>query len=316
MDRLTSLTVFGRVVESGGFSAAARRLNMSATMVSAHVQALEDRLGARLLNRTTRQVSLTDIGKAYYERSSQILSDLDEADRIASELHATPTGKLRLYATMHLARFLSPVIDEFLTQYPGVSVDFEGGERMVDLIEDGFDLVIRTSAPPDSSLIVRRLTPWRHILCCAPSYLDHHPAPAHPSDLANHNCLRYAFYPYGNEWRFEDRDGKPVAAQVSGNIVSNSGEVLRTLALRGQGLFLAPTFIVADDVATGAFLPLMRDYRPVEFVINAIYANRHHLSTKIRSFIDLLSQRFAEHRRWMNPGGRDEGAGVWGVDGG
>jgi DNA-binding transcriptional LysR family regulator len=301
MDRLTSLTVFGRVVEAGGFSAAARRLNMSVTMVSNHVQALEDRLGARLLNRTTRKVSLTEIGKSYYERSTQILADLDEADRVAGALHATPRGTLRLHTTMNLVRFLTPVLGEFLTLYPAVSLDLTVGDRMVDLIEDGYDLVIRATPPPDSGLIVRRLTPWRHVLCCAPVYLDSYPAPQTLADLAHHNCLRFAFYPFGDEWRFEGRDGTPVSVRVRGNLVTNSGETLVRMAVAGHGIFLAPTFLVADELKSGAVVQLLRDYRAVEFAINAIYPSRHHLSTKVRSFIDLLAERFAEHRQWMNP---------------
>ena len=175
MDRLTGLTVFGSVVDNGGFSAAARRLNMSVTMVSNHVQALEDRLGVRLLNRSTRKVSLTEVGRSYYERSQQVLADLDEADRVATALHATPRGTLRLHASMNLVRFLAPIVSEFLTLYPAVALELTVGERMPNLIEDGFDLAIRTTPPPDFELTVRRLTPWRHVLCCAPSYLDLHP---------------------------------------------------------------------------------------------------------------------------------------------
>jgi DNA-binding transcriptional LysR family regulator len=299
MDRLTSLTVFGQVVETGGFSAAARRLNMSVTMVSNHIQSLEDRLGARLLNRTTRKVSLTEIGKAYYERSRQILVDLDEADRIADALHSTPRGTLRVHTSMHIVRFLSPVFEEFLTQYPGISIDLTTGERMVDLIEDGYDLAIRTVPPPDSSLIVRKLTPWRHILCCTPAYLETHPEPKHPSDLGHHNCLRYAFYPYGDEWRFEGPDKEIVTASVAGNVVSNNAELLRFLTLKGHGLFFAPSFFVADDLADGSFVRLLPNLRPVEFAINAIYPHRSHLSSKVRTFIDLLVDRFADQHKWM-----------------
>jgi len=299
MDRLTSLTVFGQVVDSGGFSAAGRRLNMSVTMVSNHIQSLEDRLGVRLLNRTTRKVSLTEVGKAYYERSRQILMDLDEADRIADSLHSAPRGTLRIYTSVHIVRFLSPVFEEFLAAYPGVLLDLVTGERMVDMIEDGFDVAIRTVPPPDSSLIVRRLTPWRHILCCTPTYLETHPEPRHPSDLAHHNCLRYAFYPYGDEWRFEAPDGQIISARVTGNVITNTADLLRYLTLKGRGVFLAPSFVVADDLANGNLVRLIPDYRPVEFAINAIYPHRHHLSSKVRIFIDLLAERFAEHRKWM-----------------
>jgi len=299
MDRLTSLTVFARVVESGGFSAAARRLNMSVTMVSNHVQALEDRLGVRLLNRTTRKVSLTDIGRAYYERSSQILLDLEDADRIAGELHATPRGQLKLYTNAQIVRLVAPIVSEFMTLYPAVSVDLTIGERMVDLVEEGYDLAIRSVPSPDSSLVIRKLTPWRAILCCAPAYLQASAPPNHPSDLAHHNCLQYAFYPYGNEWRFDGPDGKTVSVRARGNVVTNSGELLRTMALRGHGILLAPSFVAADEIAAGQLVRLLPDYQPAEFAISAVYPHRHNLSTKVRRFIDLVADRFADHRRWL-----------------
>jgi len=305
VDRLTSLTVFGRVVESGGFSAAARRLNMSVTMVSNHIQSLEERLGVRLLNRTTRKVSLTDIGRAYYERSSQILAELEEADRIAGALQATPRGTLKLYTTPTLVRFLSPVLVEYLELHPAVSVELTTGDRMIDLVEEGIDLAIRTLAPTDSSLVVRRLTPWRHVLCCAPSYLKRHPEPAALSDLAQHDCLRYPFYPYGDEWRFEGPANEPLSVRVNGKVLTNSGELLRFLVLAGRGIFLAPSFLIADDLEAGKLVRLLPAYRPVEFTISALYPHRHYLSTKVRSFIDLLAERFAAHRHWMS-GGPDE----------
>ncbi|AGS21038.1 LysR family transcriptional regulator [Rhizobium etli] len=298
MDRLTSLEVFGRVVECGGFSAAARRLNMSVTMVGNHVQSLEERLGVRLLNRTTRKVSLTETGKYYYERSSQILAELDEADRTASALSTTPRGTLKVYTSGAIVRFLLPVFSEYMELYPSISVDFSVGERMVDMIEDGYDLVIRT-LPPDSSLIARKLTPWRHMLVCSPAYVDSHPIPKKPSEIADHNCLQYAYYPYGDEWRFEDGDGRQESVKVSGNVVSNNAEMLRFLTLNGRGLFLAPSFVVFDDIAEGRLIRIMPDYKPVEFTINAVYPNRSHLPTKVRLFIDLLAERFAEHRKWM-----------------
>src|SRR6266702_6116036 len=226
MDRLTSLTVFTKVVDSGGFSAAARRLNMSVTMVSNHVQALEDRLGARLLNRTTRRVSVTDTGKAYYQRCVQILAELEEADQAAGALHSTPRGTLHLYTSGALVRFLAPVIGEFLSRYPETAIELTIGECMIDLVEEGIDLAIRATPPPDSSLIVRRLTPWRHVLCCAPGYLETHEAPRLPDDLAQHNCLRYAFYPFGDEWRFAGPDGEELAVRVTGNLLTNSAETL------------------------------------------------------------------------------------------
>ncbi|MBP2446816.1 LysR family transcriptional regulator [Rhizobium leguminosarum] len=299
MDGLTSLAVFGRVVECGGFSAAARRLNMSVTMVGNHVQSLEDRLGVRLLNRTTRKVSLTETGKYYYERSSQILAELDEADRTAGALSTTPRGTLKVYTSSAIVRFLLPVVSEYMELYPSIALDFSVGERMVDMIEDGYDLVMRTVPPPDSSLVARKLTPWRHMLVCSPAYFESQPMPKSPAEVADHNCLQYAYYPYGDEWRFEDGEGKQESVKIGGNVVSNSAEMLRFLTLNGQGIFLAPSFVVFDDIAEGRLVKIMPDYRPVEFNINAVYPNRSHLPTKVRLFIDLLAERFAEHRKWM-----------------
>ncbi len=301
MDRLTSLTVFARVADSGGFSAAARRLNMSTTMVSNHVQALEERLGARLLNRTTRKVSLTEVGKLYYQRCTQILADLEQADEIAGALHTTPSGTLRLYMSAHVVRFIAPVVAEFLAAYPEARVDLTMGERLADLVEEGFDLAIRTTPSPESSVIVRPLTRWRHILCCAPAYLEAHGEPRVLADLARHNCLCYAYYPLGEAWHFTGPDGRPATVQPTGTLVSGSGEALRVAALRGLGIFLAPAFLAAEDLSSGRLVPILQDWRPVEFAISAVYPHRHLLSAKVRAFIDLLAARIGAFRQWMTP---------------
>ena len=300
MDRLTSLTAFVRVVDSGGFSAAGRRLNMSTTMVSNHVQSLEDRLGARLLNRTTRKVSLTEVGKAYYDRAVQILADLEQADDIAGALQSTPRGMLRVYTATHIVQFVSPVVAEYLGAYPEAKVDLSIGERTIDLIDEGFDIAIRLTPPPDSSLIVRSLATWRHVLCCSPDYLERHGRPQQLSELTDRNCIRHALYPY-DEWRFVDRKGTPASVRVSGNLISNSGETLRRAALQGVGVCLAAGFLIADDLESGRLIRLLPEYRPVEFAMNAIYPHRHHLSAKVRSFIDLLVHHSAEQQKLINP---------------
>jgi len=300
MDRLTSLTAFVRVVDSGGFSAAGRRLNMSTTMVSNHVQSLEDRLGARLLNRTTRKVSLTEVGKGYYDRCVQILADLEQADDIAGALQSTPRGTLRVYTATHIVQFVSPVVAEYLGAYPEVKVDLSIGERTIDLIDEGFDIAIRLTPPPDSSLIVRSLATWRHVLCCSPDYLERHGRPQQLSELTDRNCIRHALYPY-DEWRFVDRKGTPASVRVSGNLISNSGETLRRAALQGVGVCLAAGFLIADDLESGRLIRLLPEYRPVEFAMNAIYPHRHHLSAKVRSFIDLLAHHSAEQQKLINP---------------
>jgi DNA-binding transcriptional LysR family regulator len=148
---------------------------------------------------------------------------------------------------------------------------------------------------------MRRLTAWRHVLCCAPSYLDAHPAPQTPADLADHNCLRFAYYPFGDDWHFIDHAGKPVSVRVAGNLVSTSADMLRSAALAGAGLFLAPPFVAAEELASEALVALMPDYRTVEFEIAAIYPHRRYVTAKLRGFIDALVERFADERRWLNP---------------
>jgi DNA-binding transcriptional LysR family regulator len=301
MDRLTSLTAFVRVVDNGGFSAAGRRLNMSTTMVSNHVQALEDRLGARLLHRTTRKVSLTEVGKAYYDRCVQILADIEQADDIAGALQSTPRGTLRIYTATHIVPFIAPVVSEFLSAYPEVKVDLTMGERTVDMIDEGYDVAIRLTPPPDSSLIVRSLATWRHVLCCSHGYLEKHGRPQQLSDLSERNCARHVNYPYGDEWRFVDRKGTPASVRISGNLITNSGEIVRAAALQGDVICLAPGFLIHDDLEAGRLVRLLPEYRPVEFAMNAVYPHRHHLSAKVRTFIDLLAHHSGEHQKLINP---------------
>ncbi|HTT80746.1 MAG TPA: LysR family transcriptional regulator [Stellaceae bacterium] len=299
MDRMASLTAFARVVESGGFTAAARRLNMSTTAVSNHVQALEEGLGVRLLNRTTRRVSLTEVGREYYDRCSQILAELDEADRIAGALQLTPRGHLRVHCHSSIVRFVAPIAAAYLQDNPEVSLDLRMGEQMIDLLEEGFDLAIRTYMPPDSSLTVRRLAGWRHVLCCAPSYLEHHSAPRTPADLADHNCLRYAFYSYGDDWHFVDPSGKPVVVRVAGSLVTSSAHLLRAAALSGGGVLLAAPFIMQEELAAGSLVRLLPEYQTVEFAIAAVYPHRRYLAAKVRRFLDALVARFTE-QPWLD----------------
>jgi DNA-binding transcriptional LysR family regulator len=301
MDRLTSLTAFVRVVDSGGFSAAARRLEMSTTMVSNHVRALEERLGARLLNRTTRKVSLTEVGKVYYDRATQILADIEQADDIAGALQSTPRGTLRIYTATHIVPFVAPVVDEFLHRYPDVRVDLNMGERLIDVIDEGFDVAVRLAPPPDSSLIVRGLATWRHVLCCSPSYLDMHGRPRQLSELTEHNCLRHAFYPFGDEWHFVDRRDLAATVRVSGNLITNSAEMLRRAALDGNGVALMAGFMIQNDLEGGRLVRLLPEYRPVELTMNAVYPHRHHLSAKVRTFIDMLVHHSAEQQKLIDP---------------
>ena len=301
MDRFTSLTAFVHVVENGGFSAAARRLNMSTTMVSNHVQALEDRLGVRLLNRTTRRVSLTEIGKAYYDRSTQILADLEQADDIASELQSVPRGTLRVHVATHMVPFVAPIAAKLLSSYPELKIDLRMGEADVDLIEEGYDVALRMIPPPDSSLIVRSLATWRHVLCCSHGYIEKHGRVQKLDDLTAHNCGRHLNYPFGDEWRFLDRKGVPASVRISGSFVTNSGEALRKVALEGAAVCLMAGFLIQDDLEAGHLVRLLPEYRTVELSMNAVYPHRHHLSAKVRTFIDLLVHHSAEQQKLINP---------------
>ena len=292
MDRLASITAFVRVADSGGFSAAARRLNLSKATVSDQVQALENTLGVRLLNRTTRRVSLTEVGREYYERCSQILHDLTEADEAAGAQQATPRGQLRVYCHQGISRFVAPVVTGFLARYPEASVDLRTGDVMVDLVQEAFDLAISPLPPPDSTLIRRRLATLSLILCGAPAYLERHPVPQSPADLAGHNCLRYPYAPFPDEWHFVDARGNTEVARISGSLISSSPETTRAAAVAGIGLVLTAPFLVADLLASGALVPLLPGYRTQEVEINALYPHRRHLSAKVRAFIDMLVDRF------------------------
>jgi DNA-binding transcriptional LysR family regulator len=170
---------------------------------------------------------------------------------------------------------------------------------MIDLLEEEFDLAIRLNVPPDSSLMVRRLADWRYVLCCSPSYLETHPEPASPADLSAHNCIRYAFYPFGDEWRFTDQDGGPLAVRVAGNLVTSDAELRRLAVLAGLGMGLIPPFAIDDELQAGSLVPLLQNYPSPEFSIAAIYPHRRHLAAKVRVFIDALARLFAR-RDWLN----------------
>ena len=298
MDRLVSITAFVRVAESDGFTAAARRMNVSTATVSENVQALENALGVRLLNRTTRRVSLTEIGREYYERCVQILHDLKEADEAAGALQLTPRGQLRVYCHEGVSPFVAPNVTGFLAQYPEASVDLRTGHVMIDLVQEGFDLAITPFPSPDSTLVGRRLATIPATLCCAPAYLERHPAPRCPADLAAHNCVRYAYAPFGDHWAFLDAGGNPVVARVSGNLVTTNRETLRAAVTAGIGLWLAPPFLIFDLLASGALVRLLPDYQAPELEIVALYPHRRHLTAKVRAFLDMLVDQFITEQRW------------------
>jgi len=288
MDRLANMQAFVLVVDSGSFAGAAKRLAASAATVTHHVQALEDHLGVQLLHRTTRKLNLTEVGRRFYENSSRILAQVEEAERCAATLQTTPRGLLRLNTSEGLARVVAPLIAEFSAAYPDVSFEVVMTDHIVDLVEAGFDLALRAGPQPDSTLVSRRLGVGKLMLCAAPGYLARREAPQRPEDLAGHNCLSYVRIE--DRWRFTGREGA-VAVDVSGNLRSNSLEAVRRAALSGQGICLLPGVLVVEDLQKGLLLRLLPDYDASEVVVQAVYPASRHLSVKVRSFLDFLVKR-------------------------
>ncbi|HEY2539400.1 MAG TPA: LysR family transcriptional regulator, partial [Stellaceae bacterium] len=249
MDRFDSMRVFAKVVESGSFVGAAARLDISASMVTLHVKELEERLGVRLLNRTTRKVSLTETGRAYYERCTRLLADLEETEQAVSDMHAAPRGELRVNATETFGILqLAPAIADFTTCFPAISVELMLSKHTVDLIEEGFDVAVRVGELPDSSLIARQLAPCRMVVCGAPSYFEKHGKPRTPDDLTAHNCLTVAETgsSYYRAWHLIAADGTALNISPMGNLRTNSGAVLIVAAIAGHGLAYLPTYLVGD----------------------------------------------------------------------
>jgi DNA-binding transcriptional LysR family regulator len=292
MDRISSMVSFVKVVEHAGFTSAARQLNLATSVVTTHVKSLEERLGARLLNRTTRNVSLTEAGQAYYERCVQILSEIEDAEDAIQVLQSRPRGVLRLNTSPGIPILISPFIDEYTALYPDVTIHLTATSRMLDLVEQGFDLAIWYATIPDPSLIVRRLASYRAVICASPEYLAKHGEPKHPSELSNHSCLIFYDATYskdGKEWIFTGPDGDfPV--RVSGALETNSPDALKLAALRGQGLLFAPTPMMVGELRSGALVPVLSEFLPHQFAIEALYPNREHLPAKVRTFIDLIAK--------------------------
>ena len=288
MDNFTGMAVFARVVEANSFTEAARRLGMSKAAVSKQVSKLEERLGARLLNRTTRRLSLTEVGAAFYERCARIVAEAEEAELAVTRLNATPRGTLRIDAPVNFGmQYLAPLLPPFMLQHPDLRVDMSFNDRFVDLVEEGCDLAVRIGQLPDSSLVARKLAETRSVICAAPSYWDRHGRPHDPSELAIHDCFAYSYLATGSEWRLQGPAGN-VAVRVSGSLAANNGDVLRQAAVAGLGVVAMPVFIVCDDLRDGRLEPVLRDWEPATRGIYAVYPQNRHLSAKVRAFVDHL----------------------------
>jgi DNA-binding transcriptional LysR family regulator len=285
------MAVFANVVESASFAAAARHFDMSPAMVSKHVSTLEERLGVRLLNRTTRRVSATEVGQDYYERCLRILSDLEDADRAAGNLQTAPRGLLRVTTSVSFgARQLAPLVAEYLAVYPDVSIELSLHDHYIDLLQERIDLAIRLGTLSDSSLIARKLCAVEMVLCASPGYLKANGTPEKPRDLVKHNCLTH---PALRTWTFSDRDGKDEVVRISGRLSANAGDALLALLVKDAGIALAPDYLVGDDLTAGRLVRLLPDYTTRDTPVYAVYPHSHYLSAKTRTFIDFLASRLA-----------------------
>jgi DNA-binding transcriptional LysR family regulator len=300
MDTLVSMKVFRHVVEVGSFVGAAERMEMSAAMASKHVMHLEQQLGARLLNRTTRRVAPTEAGREYYERLSQALTELEEAGQVVGAASVVPQGRLRVssLSAFGLSHVMAAVAD-YASQYPQVTVDMTLSDRVVELIDEGYDVAIRASPSglKSSSLIARQIATAHLVLCASPAYLRRHGTPKTIADLARHNYLQYAGVS-ALEIASATGDGSP-RVRLSGNLIVNHLEAQRVIVLQGAGIAMLGTEVIGDDLAAGRLVPLLvDDVPPRELPIYVVYASRRHLSAKVRSFVDFLAERFANEALW------------------
>jgi DNA-binding transcriptional LysR family regulator len=298
MDDVIGMLVFARVVEARSFSEAARRLGLSKSLVSKHVTRLEKSVGARLLNRTTRAMSLTEPGAIFYEHCARIIEEIEQARLAVGRFHSEARGTLRIsasvaFGTLHIA----PALPDFLARYPDVRIDLSIGDRLVDLAEEGFDVAVRISQEPSANLAARKLAAVNRKIVATPGYFERHGVPRSPEDLARHNCLTYTHFNPQETWRLRGPDGD-ITVPISGNLRLNDDEALSAAVLGGLGVALLPTFIIGRDLQEGRLTAVLSDYVPSERHIHAVYLPNRHLPAKVRAFIDFLVERFAPRPYW------------------
>jgi DNA-binding transcriptional LysR family regulator len=299
MRRFQNLEAFIAVVEAGSFTAAAERLDIAKSAVSRRVSALEERLGAQLLRRTTRRLSLTETGKSYYEHSARILADLDEAEAAVAQQHGELRGNLRIALPLSFgSRHMYEPIAEFTRRHPRVSFDLDLNDRRIDLIAEGVDLAIRIGRLADSTLIARRLFDARTVVCASPEYLERRGTPQTPDDLAEHDCLVYSNLPDPGKWVCTDAEGLRHSIEVPVTMTASSGDFLCAAAREGLGLVLQPTFIAGELIGRGELQPVLTDHQWPITPAYAIYPPTRHLSYRVREFIDFLAERFAGVPYW------------------
>jgi DNA-binding transcriptional LysR family regulator len=298
MEDLVRMAIFARVVETRSFSEAARRLGLSKSVVSKQMTQLEKSVGARLLNRTTRAMSLTEAGAVFYDYCARIVEELEGAKNAVGQLHSQPRGLLRVsasvaFGTMHIA----PALPDFLARYPEVRIDMEIKDRFVDLADERFDVAIRITKEPGPNLVARRLATVKRQICATPGYFKRHGVPKTPKDLETHNCLTYTYFNPQDPWRLRGPDGD-ISVAASGNLRLNDDEALSEAVLKGLGIALLPTFIIGKDLQAGRLRAILSDYIPLERHIFAVYLPTRHVSPKLRAFIDFLLVRFGPQPYW------------------
>jgi DNA-binding transcriptional LysR family regulator len=294
MDRLTNMATFVRAVELGSLSAAAEDLNLSPQLVGKQVRALEQHLGVALLHRTTRKQSLTDFGITFLERAKVILAEVEAAEDVAAERRAVPSGRLRINAPVTFGtRVLSPRLLDYMARFPRVMVDLTLSNRVVDLVDEGFDAVFRIGHLPDSGLVARALAEYHLVLCAAPAYLATRPPLLSPWDLHRHECLGFAYSDGRTEWAFEGPQGR-IAVPITSRFMTNHSDPLLGAALAGLGVILQPLELVADAVHAGALVRLLPDYTVPASPMNLLYAPDRRVTPKLRSFIDFCIESFGQ----------------------
>jgi DNA-binding transcriptional LysR family regulator len=301
VDRVLEMAIFARVVEANSFSGAAQRLGISKGSVSKHVAALERSLGARLLNRTTRRLSLTEIGRAFYEHCAHVVSEAEAAEVAVLRLRSAPRGALKLTTPVAFGRLhVAPAIPDFLARYPEMSVQMVMEDRVADLAKEGYDIAVRmlTTAPPN--VVARRLAPVRWVVCAAPEYLERHGTPQTPRDLVRHNCLLYALPGVSPYWHFRSSTGN-MRVRVTGNFSASGSLALREVVLRGLGIAWLPTFTVGQDIEHGTLRVLLPKHEargPFGGAIYAVYLPTRQISPKVSAFIDFFLARYSPEPYW------------------
>ena len=299
MQSLTDIAIFVKVVELSSFTAAADALEMSQPVVSKAVTRLEEKLGARLLNRTTRRLSLTEAGSELYRRSVRALEEIENAESEVARFQTEPKGTLRVSAPMSFSILqLGSKLHTFLERFPGVTVELNLDDRRVDLVEEGFDVAIRIGNLRDSSLVARKIVPCKQVLCASPAYLKKHGTPEQPEDLLEHNCILYSFLSHAREWRLLDQQGETHVVPLKGSLQTNNGLVNRAAALTGVGIIMLPTFYVGEHLRSGELVPLLCKFRPADIAVYAVYPERRNLTPKVRAFVDFLAEAFGPEPEW------------------